>query len=188
MSNWMYAGTTPTGGWRGEMTVPREIKLNHTNGKYTLAFLPVVELNDQKNTSNSIAFKSPQKSVEILKNEIVEGGSFLVEMEIDFSKTDNFEIETGNALENLKVNYNKQSGEFVINRSKSGKVDFHPVFKRQIKCEFDNSNQILPIQILVDNSSLELFINNGEKVMTALFFPNINTTSLKLRAVLIKTL
>lgn len=179
MSNWMYAGTTPTGGWRGEMTVPREIKLNHTNGKYTLAFLPVVELNDQKNTGKTIALKTPQKNVEILKNEIIEGGSFLVEMEIDFSKTDNFEIETGNALENLKVNYNKQSGEFVINRSKSGKVDFHPVFKRQIKCEFDYSNQILPIQLLVDNSSIELFINNGEKVMTALFFPQYKYNFIK---------
>jgi len=181
MSNWMYAGTTPTVSWRGQMTVPREIKLKHTNGKYALAFLPVVELNEQKNTSTTIAFKTPQKSVEILKNEIIEGGSFLIEMEIDFSKTDNFEIETGNALENLKVNYNKQSGEFVIDRSKSGKVDFHPVFKHPIKCDFDYSNQIIPIQMLVDNSSVEIFINNGEKVMTALFFPQYKYNFLKVK-------
>lgn len=181
MSNWMYAGATPTVSWRGEMTVPRDIKLNHTNGKYTLAFLPVVELNEQKNISTTITFNTPQKSVEILKNEIIEGGSFLIEMKIDFSKTDNFEIETGNALENLRVNYNKQSGEFVIDRSKSGKIDFHPVFKRPIKCEFNNSNQILPIQMLVDNSSVELFINNGEKVMTALFFPQYKYNFIKVQ-------
>jgi fructan beta-fructosidase len=179
MSNWMYAGATPTGSWRGEMTVPREIKLIQMNGKYALTFLPVIELNEQKNTGGTVAFKIPQKSVEILKNEIIEGGSFLVEMEIDFTQIDNFEIETGNALENLKVNYNKESGEFVINRGNSGKVDFHPVFKRPIKCEFDYSDQITPIKMLIDNSSVELFINKGEKVMTALFFPQYKYNFIK---------
>ena len=35
--------------------------------------------------------------------------------------------------------------------------------------------------MLVDNSSVEIFINNGEKVMTALFFPQYKYNFLKVK-------
>jgi fructan beta-fructosidase len=170
MSNWMYAGATPTDRWRGEMTIPREVKLIKSNSKYSLAFSPVSEINTLKDPSQKSTIIKPQNGIELTKNTIIEGGSFIVDMDIDFSASGNFEISMGNDLEQLTINYNKTNSEFVIDRSKSGKVDFHPLFKRAIRCKFTPQTAKIPIQILVDQSSVELFINKGEKAMTALFF------------------
>lgn len=170
MSNWMYAGATPTDRWRGEMTVPREVKLIKPNGKYALAFTPVNELNAQKDLTLTSTIKAPQNGIELTQNAIIEGGSFLVDMELDCSISGDFEISMGNDLEKLIISYNQKDAEFVIDRSKSGKVDFHPFFKRAIRCKFAPQTSKLPIQLLIDQSSVELFINNGEKAMTALYF------------------
>jgi fructan beta-fructosidase len=171
MSNWMYAGSTPTGIWRGEMTVPRELKLIKPNGKYALAFNPVSELDEEKNPALSFSIKAAQDGIELTKNEIIETGSFMINMELDLSASKDFQISIGNDLENLSILYNRQDARFEIDRSKSGIVDFHPNFKRLILCPFTPSSNSLPIQLLVDKSSIELFINNGEKVMTTLIFP-----------------
>ncbi len=179
MSNWMYAGATPTDRWRGEMTVPREVKLIQPNGKYALAFTPVAELNAQKDPTQTSTVKTPQNGIELTRNTIIESGSFVVDMELDCSTTGDFVISMGNDIEQFTINYSQKDTEFVIDRSKSGKVDFHPLFKRAIRCKFVPETAKLSIQILVDQSSVELFINKGEKVMTALFFPQYKYNFLK---------
>jgi fructan beta-fructosidase len=47
MSNWAYGRTTPAEGWRGAMTVPRELSLRRTDAGVTLLQRPVDELGDR---------------------------------------------------------------------------------------------------------------------------------------------
>lgn len=171
MSNWVYAGSTPTVGWRGETTVPREVKLVENSGKYTLYFTPANELNALKDAKLTSTVSTPQKSIGVINNDIVASGSYMVEMELDVSLTNDYEISMGNELEKLTIAYNKTNSEFVIDRSNSGIVDFNPMFKRNIACKYSPQTTRISLQLLVDKSSVELFINKGEKVMTALFYP-----------------
>lgn len=43
-------------------------------------------------------------------------------------------------------------------------------------------NGIVKIQVLVDNSSLEVFGNDGEKVISTMIYPDINATNLSVFA------
>ena len=53
--------------------------------------------------------------------------------------------------------------------------------KQKIYCPFvPKTGKSTDIEILVDKTSIEIFINNGEQVMTALFFPNYQYNSLNL--------
>ena len=60
-----------------------------------------------------------------------------------------------------------------MNRKKSGKVAFSDKFANTIsKANRINSSSTLNVQVLLDKTSLEIFYNNGETVMTEIFFLN----------------
>lgn len=172
MSNWNYAGSVPTLTWRSTMTVPRVITLIENESKFKLRFNPAVELNKYKNKKNEINI-SLSKEINLSNNDIVKSGCFDINFNADMTTADNLTISFGNILEKLDIYFDKKSGIVTIDRSKSGQTAFSVFFKNNILCnslQLRNS-QDLNIRILIDKTSLELFWNNGENVMTALFFP-----------------
>ena len=180
MSNWIYANSTPTVGWRGEMTVPREIKLVEVNGKRSLYFPPVKEISNLKETQLSSSSLSPQKDFKLENNVTIASGSYMVDFEIDLSLANQFEFSIGNSLEKLSLVYQQSSGEFILDRGKSGIVDFSNLFSKSIRCPYIPKGNNLPIKILVDKSSIEVFINNGERTLTSLFFPKFEYSFMKI--------
>ena len=64
----------------------------------------------------------------------------------------------------LSINYDNSNKQFVIDRSRSGRVDFSPMFSKKIKCDYDAVNQTIPLKFIVDKSSIEIFINEGDKI------------------------
>ena len=105
-------------------------------------------------------------------NKTIKTGSYEINFTLDFNKSDKFIFTLGDSKEKLIINFDKTSGLVSIDRSGSGQVDFNNQFKQIISCPFiPKTNLITNIQILIDKTSIELFIDNGEKVMTALFFP-----------------
>lgn len=182
MSNWIYANVTPTVSWRGEMTVPREIKLVDTNGKHSLYFPPVKEINNLKEAQLSVSSTVAQKDFNLESNATVATGSYIVEFEIDLSMANQFEFSIGNSLEKLALNYQQSTGEFILDRGKSGIVNFSNLFSKPIRCPYVSKGTTLPIKILVDKSSIEIFINNGEKTITSLFFPKFQYSFMKINS------
>lgn len=180
MSNWVYANSTPTKGWRGEMTVPREIKLVEANGNCTLYFTPVVEIEKLKNANLTTTMSTPQNGVSLDNNAIIATGSYMIDLQIDLSLCNQFEFSIGNSREKLALNYYQNSGEFVLDRSNSGIVDFNNLFVKLITCKYMPQSKTLPIKIVVDQSSIEIFVNNGEKAITSLFFPKYDYSYLKI--------
>ena len=74
------------------------------------------------------------------------------------------------------------AGQVSIDRSASGQVDFNGQFRQKISCPFvPQINLITDIQILIDKTSIELFLDHGDKVMTALFFPVYQYNQLKVQ-------
>jgi len=66
-----------------------------------------------------------------------------------------------------------------LDRSKSGKIDFSEKFASTItKAALDGSQKEGFFKIILDKTSIEIFYNNGEKVITEIFFPNEPYTSL----------
>jgi sucrose-6-phosphate hydrolase SacC (GH32 family) len=182
MSNWAYANSTPTVGWRSEMTVPREIKLVEANGKHALYFSPVKEINNLKETQLSSSSIVAQKDFVLENNGTIASGSYIVDFEIDLSLSNQFEFTIGNSLEKLSLSYQKSTGEFILDRGKSGIVDFSNLFSKPIRCPYVSKSTTLPVKILVDKSSIEIFINNGEQTITSLFFPKFQYSNMKINS------
>ncbi len=170
MSNWDYARDTPTEEWRSAMTIPRKLSLKRIGDSYELLNYPLNEFN-----------KIVQP--EFKKNMVV--GSQKTH-HFTFDHFNESEIRFRTALRDFKMYFSNDKGdslllsmdqantEFILDRRRSGKVDFHEKFAPQVQ-QMPIGN--LPedpfeIRILMDWSSIEVFINQGQYVMTSQIFPN----------------
>ena len=172
MSNWNYAGQVPTSSWRSTNTVPRAITLVKRGSNFGLRFNPVTELNTYINkTVTTLTQKS--NVLELTNNDIVKSGSYQLSFNVDFTLLDTLKLSTGNMAARMSIIFDKKYGAVTIDRSRSGIVNFNNQFAnssmyQSFKIGVDNK---LDIRMLVDKTSIELFWNNGEGVMTTLFFP-----------------
>jgi fructan beta-fructosidase len=176
MSNWNYATETPTVKWRSAMTLPRELELVKMEGKYLV--------------KSKIIEQFSTKTTDVLKEEIV--GDFPYDFQyqkLQQSKI-SFDAEINNKLEitlsNSKkdkyiISYNKETGVFAIDRSQSGKVNFHNNFKKSSLQEMKiGIVDKLSLDLILDASSIEIFINHGEYVMTTQIFTTKDFTNFKI--------
>jgi fructan beta-fructosidase len=157
MSNWLYANVVPTENWRSAMTVPRTLELIKKGGDFFVASKPVKEL------------EKLRSSTETAKGENIALSEELVELELT-PKANDFSIEFSNAA-NEKVIISKIGDILTFDRSQSGKMDFSGDFGKIHQAPIANE-KIESIRIFLDRSSLELFVNGGELVLTEILFPN----------------
>jgi fructan beta-fructosidase len=170
MSNWAYATTVPTEEWRSAMTIPRTLELVNRNGQFFVISMPVEELNSivrNKKTKNSVTVDG---SYDLSKD--MNFSSPMFDMEFEVGAAD-FSVVLSNQInEHVTIGYNASQKQFFIDRSNSGKVDFNEnFFKRSTADRISNGDRI-NVRLVVDVGSVELFADDGEVVMTSLFFPN----------------
>jgi fructan beta-fructosidase len=183
MSDWEYAPVVPTAVWRGASTIPRELSLIHENGQFTLTSNPVRELADFRNASDTVNIKSESINGE---KEISSGSIFLMQSQLLFDiklsdiRVDSFGIILENKLkEKFIVGYSRINKQFYIDRKTSGNSDFSNEFAGISTAPFIAGDN-LKLNLLVDASSVELFVNDGRLVMTSLVFPTENFDHLKI--------
>lgn len=83
--------------------------------------------------------------------------------------------------EELLFGYDNIKKEFFINRKNSGNTSFSEKFANKITSVGRTStHDNLSGTILLDKTSIELFYDNGETVMTEIFFPNTPYTKLSI--------
>jgi len=170
MSNWRYANQVPTEGWRSQMTLPRELELHEKKGDYYLVQNLVRELDTY------FDIKEERKEV------------IVTEEERTFFEVDDDYLEIILSLKNMNANkygltiehtdsqyttitIDTKENVLVLSREKSGVVDFSDNFPKLQRIHLKDSNQ-LQLRIIIDSSSLELFIDGGEQALTSLIFPD----------------
>jgi fructan beta-fructosidase len=170
MSNWSYAQNVPTNSYRSAMTFARTLHWQNNNGKSIIVSKMPTELIYAiggvvvENTNVSSKF-------ELIDDETIGNGKFYLEAILDFSAINKAKIEWGNKSSGVVIEYDKIKSEFILNRAESG-FKFNNLNGNIIKCPYvlPDLNQ-LKISMLVDKSSMEIFLNDGERVITALVFP-----------------
>ncbi|WP_111669554.1 glycoside hydrolase family 32 protein [Algoriphagus litoralis] len=164
MSNWLYAQVVPTDTWRSAMTLVRELSLIEVNGVLLLKSSPAKELEKLRIDPIEVNQVSnlPSQSVEI-------------QMELDGS--DAFSLVLSNEV-GEKVTISKEMGLVSIDRTYAGKNTFHPDFAAMHSAPMSWKAETL--RIFLDASSVELFVNDGELVMTSLLFPSAPWKTVKL--------
>ena len=175
MSNWAYARDTPTEKWRSAMTTPRKLTLQKTNGEYHLYNYPV------KNIERIIQSSSKKKITVAGGGKEVISSPYLNQSEIKFiTETKNFQVKLSNNLgEELLLTMLNEKQQFLLDRTSSGKVEFQEDFASIQSMTVNNLPKLeYEVRLLIDHSSIEVFINEGQYVMTAQIFPTEKFTEL----------
>ena len=183
MSNWAYAQQTPTSAWRSTMTVPRELTLRAGEKGYSLCSAPVKELEQYR-------AEQPEQSIDMASAIVIpdsralRSGACEIRFQASLNGADSMVLQLGNAAEQLAIKYDKRNSQLIIDRSRSGKVGFQEAFANRIYCPFvPKPSGSTSFRLLIDKTSLELFVDGGERVMTALFFPEYQYHQLQLQGI-----
>ncbi|MNB91628.1 Levanase precursor [compost metagenome] len=168
MSNWMYAQQTPTEGFRGAMTIPRELTLEMRNGEATLIQKPAQELEAARIPVLSLKNASVQEINAACAG--LEMDAYLIEAKLPRGTSAGFRLKAG-AGEQTAAGINGQTEELYVDRSASGKIGFHSLFPGIHSAKLAAPAEIYDLSIYVDRSSVEVFAGGGQAVVTDLMYP-----------------
>ena len=172
MSNWDYAREVPTSPWRGAMTVPRELTLRSTRDGPRLFQQPVPEIRSLRTDSRRWQDLTTEAATERLATLMKADG--LAGIAVDFipgdAKQFGVRIRHGDS-EETTITCDLPAGELALDRSRSGVSWFAPAFPGIHRAPIEPVDGRLRLEVLCDASSVEVFANDGEIVMTDLIFP-----------------
>ena len=149
-------------GWAGQMTVPRELHIK--DGK--IFSTPIKELELLRGENFSYENLSLTKATKLygLRGEL---GELL--LTIDLTESKNFSIELrSSGKEKTVLSFDKATEIIKLNRDNSGK-DLSG--EREVKI---SPAAEMKLQIFIDRSSLEIFVNDGEAVLSTRLYPKEN--------------
>jgi sucrose-6-phosphate hydrolase SacC (GH32 family) len=90
-------------------------------------------------------------------------------------------VRVGKGEETL-VGYDTKRGMVFVDRTRSGRSDFHPKFADRHSGPLAAQPGRIRLHIFVDRSSVEAFAGEGETVLTDLIFPSSASQGLELFA------
>ncbi|MFN0068933.1 MAG: glycoside hydrolase family 32 protein [Limisphaerales bacterium] len=173
MSNWEYANDVPTSPWRSAMSVPRELTLRETPAGLRLVQRPVRELQNLRGDARRFAGGTVAEAAAWLGAQV--GLGELQELSLDLrpaaARSVTLELLTGDR-EATRLTADFVAGRLRIDRTESGRVDFHPKFPGAHGAPLRLVAGRLQLLLLLDTMSLEVFAADGETVLTSLILPS----------------
>ena len=171
MSNWMYANQVPTESFRNAMTLPRELKIKHAGKDIFVSSLPISELS----AISSMPVVAENIHVSKPYNIADKAGKLKFPCRINLSTDvikDFSMVVSNDGEEELVIGYKKQQNQYFIDRTKSGITAFNEGFAARHVAPRLTANAAMNLSLVIDNSSVELFADDGLTVMTEIFFPS----------------
>ncbi|NOT74261.1 MAG: glycoside hydrolase family 32 protein [Cyclobacteriaceae bacterium] len=159
-NNWAYGNQIPTSTWRSAMALPRELSLKKTAAGLRLIQQPLKTISSLRGDE--------------MKGEI-SGNQLELEVEIDIAKSKGAGIKIlKSESEETIIGYDATTQEVFIDRTHSGDVGFHKEFASIDRVKIDASTGKIKLQVFVDHSIVEVFVNNGEQTLCEQVFPLAN--------------
>lgn len=183
MSNWQYATVVPTERWRSAMTLPRELSLVNTERGFEVHSLPAPEVQTLRTAQANFAAQRIAQPFELANAANNKSGLMELNLDLDTRAADTAELIFSNELGEMTVfRINKKEKRYELDRRSSGAVNFDPTFSGIQTAPMRDHGDRQILQVFVDQSSIEIFINRGELVLTALVFPAVPYNSIQLRS------
>ena len=166
-NNWNYAQDIPTHPSRGLMTVPRAVRLFKTAGGYRLAQAPVAEL--QRRRTGHMAMSNIRLGSRAVALPVA-GGVAELKFEVDVGTAEQVALmlTDGKGYRTL-VGVAPRAKEALIDRTHSG-PHFHDGFAARHAAPIQFKNGTVTLHVLVDESIIELYVNDGTSTVTDRFF------------------
>jgi fructan beta-fructosidase len=171
MSNWKYANETPTGSWRGAMTLPRALALANRDGGVMLTQMPVREIEQLRKESmswNDVTVTTETPFMQKMNEDLLE-----IEADIDVRSGEEVHIGLKSSGQSeIVIGYDPERQWLFIDRSKSGVTDFHPSFASKHGAGMVAVNGKIKLHIWLDRNAVEVYADNGLVVLTDQIFPD----------------
>lgn len=186
MNNWDYAQITPLKSWRGAMTLPRELRLIESNGRYIVKSMPAREIATKHKKNVSLKPASINGKYKLLSAQGIKTFPEYVQLEFNYQDASRIELELGTGREQTRLIIDRDKGQVLFDRDKSGVVKFSRKFTGIQRAPFNGRQEQVKVELYIDKSSIEIFINDGELVFTNQIFPSRFSASEKQRELVIK--
>lgn len=182
MSNWRYPFAMPTGAWKGNMSIPRELRLrNIPDQGIRLIQEPIQEL--QTLRGKDVMVKKQQLAAGVNPFDHIKGTSYELITELTFQPNSKVTFQLRKGSDQVtKVSYDTEAEKLTIDRTQSGATSFEKGFAEQVSAPLKLKNGKLKLRFFVDEASLEVFANDGEAVVSSLIFPDPTSNRLELTA------
>jgi sucrose-6-phosphate hydrolase SacC (GH32 family) len=162
MSNWLYANVEPTAPWRGVQSVPRVLSLARRPEGVRLIQTPIAELRGLRATPGPTVVPaaaalppSAEIEVEVPRSEGGEAGLRL----------------TSAAGEEVVVGVAADGPEVFVDRRKSRATPFHEAYPGRHAGPVRWRDGRVTLRVLFDRTTLEVFANDGETVVSDRVYP-----------------
>ena len=185
MSNWLYGQDVPTSPWRSAMTVPRALTLRRTPAGLRLVQTPVRELESLRQAK---ARRFHGGSISEANAWLAAQGNLpsLLDVELTFTGVRDvspFSVRLATAVnEGSTIAIDPARRQLTVDRSQSGQIAFHPAFSLRHVAPLRIIDGKVRLRLLLDASSLEIFAQRGETVLTELIFPHAGSRQLLIDA------
>ena len=151
MSNWQYANQVPTQQYRSGNSIPRDLGLFEYKGETYCSVVPSPEMTAARSK------KTGKKTHRILRDGSKPEGKCHYHPEQRQGREGSDELRC-------------KAETFLMDRTKSGKVDFSKDFAAVTKAP--TYGKISQLRIFIDKSSIEALDADGKMSMTNLVFPS----------------
>jgi len=183
MNNWQYARATPTDPWRGAMTLPRALELRTSAKGIRLAQAPPPEMRSLR----SEAFSYQGSSAKELNEKLAKWPHLSQTFELEATvrpgpgKQFAWRVLEG-PQEYTLIGYDTDRKEIFVDRTHTAHASFHERYPSRTVAPLDPRRGAVTLRIFVDQSSVEVFADDGQVVLTNLVFPNPASTGISLMA------
>ncbi|QZA70234.1 glycosidase hydrolase family 32 [Bacillus phage 278BB001] len=179
MNNWAYALETPWEEYNGNASIVRELRLKTVKNVHKLVQQPIWNLSEDFEEVLSL------NSVELKRDNVIQQSglkSYTVRLVVTVNDLTRgkFGIALRDGVDHTDLVYDTYNSEFVFNRQHSGEVVNKPEFYNLQRATLSPKDGRIELVLVVDNSTVELFINGGEEVFSNMIFPGEDSTGFRI--------
>ena len=178
LGNWNYPYSLPTGDWRGEMSIPRELSLTTVGGRRTLIQRPVPELDALRGEATDLAGLKATDTV----TDLGTGRTVEIDLTLDVSQASEAWLglargEVDGKTQEVRVGVNVSTATLYLDRTDGGLTQVEGKdegtrtdFALRREARYHPTGSTVRLHLYLDRSSLEVFVDDGATVGSLLVF------------------
>ncbi len=181
---WMVPNPQETNPWKGQMSIPRDLDLKKTKDGIRLIQLPsaIIKNNLGKFSHNEalelLNLKINNQELPIDKDNKLTGNAYWINAELSIKPgtTGGFKIaqkkdKNNKTIAETIIGYDPEKRQLYVDRSNSGSGKLN-INRLKQTIDLKSESTTVKLEILLDKSSLEVFVNDGESVLTTYIYPD----------------
>lgn len=178
LNNWHYARDLPTSPWLGSLSVPRQLKLLRHQQQLYLSQTPLLALNQLTHSTENIQPQTIQGSQLLTKNlPSLACLSYQFDWPELAEMPQTIELCLHNPLgDELKLIYRPPIQQLILKRQSQTSLALPLELKQDIVVLIPFVSNGLNLHLILDTNSIEIFIEQGLAVLTALWFSSAPLT------------